>query len=361
MSWGNNMQFSHGPSLILRNEDQRGGQRVVGAWLLVLALMVLAMVCLGGLTRLTGSGLSMVEWQPFTVLPPLSAEAWSAVFAKYQASPQYRLLNDGMTLAAFKDIFWLEYAHRLWGRLIGLVFLAPFLLFLATGRLSRAQAPRLGLLFLLGAAQGGLGWFMVASGLADRPEVSHYRLTAHLLAALAIYAALLWTALDHLDPRPLRDAGPGPARLRRPLSALLLLVTLTMAAGGLVAGLHAGLIYNSFPLMYGEWFPGEALEMTPRWLNFFENHALVQFDHRLLATTAWAAAVASWLWSRRLDLDRALRRRLLALPLAATLQAGLGIATLLAMVPVGLAAAHQACAFLLFSAVLWALHGVHRA
>ncbi|PKU24526.1 COX15/CtaA family protein [Telmatospirillum siberiense] len=351
---------SHLPSLILSNGGLRDDRRPVGAWLLVLAVMVLVMVCLGGLTRLTGSGLSMVEWQPFTVLPPASEEAWNVVFAKYQASPQYRLVNEGMTLAGFKGIFWLEYVHRLWGRLIGAAFLLPFLFFLSTGRLSRAQAPQLLLLFLLGGAQGLLGWFMVASGLADRPEVSHYRLTAHLLAALAIYAALLWTALAHLDPHSRRDGGRDAGRLRRPLSVLLVLVTLTMAAGGLVAGLRAGLIYNSFPLMNGDWFPGEAFDMTPRWVNFFENHALVQFDHRLLAMLTWAAAVASWLRSRRLEIDRALRRRLLLVPLAATLQAGLGISTLLAMVPVGLAAAHQACAFLLVSAILWAAHGVRR-
>jgi cytochrome c oxidase assembly protein subunit 15 len=355
---GNNMQFGHIQSLSLGNDGLRQDRRSVGLWLLVLALMVLVMVCLGGVTRLTGSGLSMVEWQPFTLLPPLSDDAWTAVFAKYQASPQYRLINEGMSLAAFKGIFWLEYLHRLWGRLIGLVFLLPFLLFLATGRISRRQVPRLVFLFALGGAQGVLGWFMVASGLADRPEVSHYRLAAHLLAALAIYAALLWSALDDLDIRVSEKGSSDLGRLRRPLAVLLGLVVLTMAAGALVAGLHAGLIYNSFPLMNDAWFPGEAFDMAPGWINFFENHALVQFDHRLLAMASWAAAVALWFWSRNLDLAPELGRRLVLVPLAATLQAGLGISTLLAMVPVGLAAAHQACAFLLFSTLLWALHGL---
>ncbi len=355
------MQFGHIESLTLGKGVLREDRRPVGRWLLGLALMVLVMVCLGGLTRLTGSGLSMVEWQPLSVLPPLSGQAWASMFAKYQASPQYRLVNDGMSLAAFKDIFWLEYLHRLWGRLIGLAFLLPFLLFIATGRISRRRMPRLMALFLLGGAQGGLGWLMVASGLADRPEVSHYRLAAHLLAALAIYAALLWSALDELD---VRTAGSGPAalvRLRRGLGTLLCLAVLTMAAGALVAGLHAGLIYNSFPSMNGAWFPGEAFDLRPGWINFFENHALVQFDHRLLATASWLGAVVLWLWSRRLELAPDLGRRLALVPLAATLQAGLGIATLLAAVPVGLAAAHQAGAFLLFSALLWALHGVRRA
>ncbi|HXP95411.1 MAG TPA: COX15/CtaA family protein, partial [Telmatospirillum sp.] len=320
------------------------GRWAVGIWLLTLALMVLVMVCLGGLTRLTGSGLSMVEWQPFTLLPPLSDDAWNAVFTKYQGSPQYRLINDGMTLAAFKSIFWLEYVHRLWGRLIGLAFLGPFVVFLGGGWLSREDVPWLLFLFLLGALQGGLGWFMVASGLADQPEVSHYRLAAHLLAAVAIYAALLWSALDHLDfyPRAICDhkgssslsSSPGltrqsmdprvkpgdddkkrrfdeivncssngtvsgkAARLARPLILLLGLVVLTMAAGALVAGLHAGLIYNSFPLMNGAWFPREAFDLSPVWINVFENHALVQFDHRLLAMASWVGAVALWLWSR---------------------------------------------------------------
>jgi cytochrome c oxidase assembly protein subunit 15 len=347
------MQFAAVP----RPDVSKRGRRAVGVWLLALAVMVLVMVCLGGLTRLTGSGLSMVEWQPFTLLPPLSDDAWSAVFAKYQGSPQYRLLNDGMTLEAFKSIFWLEYIHRLWGRLIGLAFLGPFAVFLGGGWLSRDDVPRLLSLFLLGALQGALGWFMVASGLADRPEVSHYRLAAHLLAALAIYAALLWSAFDHLDFFPSFSSLPG---LTRPLTLLLGLVVLTMAAGALVAGLHAGLIYNSFPLMNGAWFPGEAFDLSPAWINLFENHALVQFDHRLLATASWVGAVALWLWSRRLGLPSALVQRLRLVPLVASLQVGLGVSTLLALVPVGLAAAHQACAFLLFSVLLWTLHGVRR-
>jgi len=355
------MQFAAVP----RPDVSKSGRRAVGVWLLALAVMVLVMVCLGGLTRLTGSGLSMVEWQPLTLLPPLSTDAWTAMFAKYQESPQYRLINDGMTLEAFQSIFWLEYVHRLWGRLIGLVFLGPFAVFLGGGRLSRDDVPRLLSLFLLGAAQGVLGWFMVASGLADRPEVSHYRLAAHLLAALAIYAALLWFAFDHLDFSPSFSSLPGngavsgdSGRLIRPLILLLGLVVLTMAAGALVAGLHAGLIYNSFPLMNGAWFPGEAFDLSPVWINVFENHALVQFDHRLLATASWGGAVALWRWSRRVGLPPALVQRLRLVPLVATLQVGLGVSTLLAQVPVGLAAAHQACAFLLLSALLWALHGV---
>jgi len=273
-------------------------RQTIGLWLLGLAGMVFVMVCLGGLTRLTGSGLSMVEWQPLSFLPPLSDPAWQAMFAKYQTSPQYRLLNSGMSLADFKGIFWLEYVHRLWGRLIGFAFLVPFLVFLSKGWIQRTDLPRLLLLFILGGLQGVLGWLMVASGLAVRPEVSHYRLVAHLLAALVIYGALLWSALDFLRARAGRVNDAALDRLHRPLLGLFWLVCLTIPAGGLVAGLHAGLVYNSFPLMNGAWWPSEVLDMVPAWLNVFENHALVQFDHRLLAEITWAASVALWLWFR---------------------------------------------------------------
>ncbi len=330
-----------------------GDRQAVGLWLLALALMVLVMVVLGGLTRLTGSGLSMVEWQPLSVLPPLSETAWQGMFAKYQASPQYQLVNADMTLTGFQQIFWLEYIHRLWGRLIGLAFLLPFVVFVLRRRIGRAEAPRLVVLFVLGGLQGVLGWFMVKSGLADRPEVSHYRLAAHLMAALLIYAALLWSSLVYL-------AGPGGARhdaqrLKPPLLGLLGLVGLTIPAGALVAGLHAGLIYNSFPLMDGAWLPNEALDLSPAWRNVFENLALVQFDHRLLAGLVWASAVGLWLWSRRLALSARAGLAVRLVPVAATLQVALGISTLLLVVPLSLAVAHQAGAFLLFSAVLWAL------
>jgi cytochrome c oxidase assembly protein subunit 15 len=317
--------------------------------------MVLVMVVLGGLTRLTGSGLSMVEWQPLAVLPPLSEGAWQTMFAKYQASPQYHLVNSTMTLGGFKAIFWLEYVHRLWGRLIGLVFVVPFVVFLARRRIDRRDIPRLLVLFALGGLEGVLGWFMVKSGLAARPEVSHYRLAAHLMTATLIYGALLWSGLEFLraggDLAPLPSTRP----LRRGLFALLGLVCLTIPAGALVAGLHAGLIYNDFPLMNGRWLPAEAFDLSPGWRNPLENVALVQFDHRLLAFVTWASAAGLWLWSRRLPLSPRARLAVGLVPAAATAQAGLGIATLLLVVPVTLAAAHQAGAFLLFSALLWAL------
>lgn len=340
----------------LSDSGARGRDRLaVGLWLLGLAAMVLVMVVLGGVTRLTGSGLSMVEWQPLTVLPPLDHAAWQELFARYQASPQYRLVNLGMSLEQFQGIFWLEYVHRLWGRLIGLAFLLPFAAFLAKGWISRPMAGRLAALFVLGGVQGVLGWLMVRSGLSDRPEVSHIRLAAHLTMALAIYAALLWCSLDILEERVVIA---GARRLRRTLRALLGLLCLTIPAGALVAGLHAGLIYNSFPLMGGRLIPAEAFDLSPWWQNFFDNHALVQWDHRLLAIGSWGMAVAVWLVSRRAALPVRARWAVRLVPLAATLQAGLGIATLLTLVPVPLAAMHQAGAFVLFGVSLWALHEV---
>ena len=344
----------------MRYEEARSampaGRRAVGRWLLTLAGMTFVMVILGGATRLSGSGLSMVHWQVLHILPLLSEAEWDRAFADYQQSPQYQLVNAGMTLAGFKGIFWLEYIHRLWGRLIGAAFLVPFLWFVARGQLTRKDAPRLFMLFILGGLQGALGWFMVQSGLEARPEVSHYRLAAHLVAALVIYAALLWSALVYLHEGEMPSERVAGARaLRKGLMAPLTLVCLTIPAGALVAGLHAGLIYNSFPLMGGTVLPGDAWALMPGWRNFFDNPTLVQFDHRVLAILTWAASVAVWLGSVRVALPPRQRQAMALVPLVATAQAMLGIATLLEFVPLPLAVAHQAGAFLLFTTLLWAV------
>ena len=331
-------------------------RRAVGTWLLILAGMVFVTVILGGATRLTGSGLSMVHWQVLHVLPPLSDAEWGQAFADYQQSPQGKLVNAGMDLAGFKGIFWLEYVHRAWDRIIGFAFLIPFLWFLARGQLGRRDAPRLFVLFVLGGLQGVLGWAMVASGLVDRPEVSHYLLAAHLLAALAIYAGLLWSALLYLDEGHGHGAIPlGAALLRRRVYVPLILVCVTMAAGALVAGLKAGMIYNTFPLMGGQVLPADAWALTPLWRNVLDNPAMVQFDHRCLAILTWAASVSLWWSSWGLKLPVRIRQALAMVPVAATIQAALGIATLLDVVPLQLAVTHQAGAFLLFTALVWAL------
>lgn len=317
----------------------------VALWLFAVAAMVAAMVALGGLTRLTGSGLSMVEWNPHHLLPPLSHAEWLAAFAKYQASPEYRLVNAGMDLAGFQSIFWLEYLHRLWGRLIGLAFALPLAVLAARRLLDRRLLGRLGLLLALGAAQGGLGWFMVASGLVDRPEVSHFRLAAHLVLAVVILGALLWTALDLVGRPKYADR-----RLRRGLDAALALALITITWGALVAGLDAGRVHNTFPLMDNGLFPSDGLVRQPPLLNAVETPAAVQYVHRILAMTLVACLSLLALWGRL--------RPLVLAALWSWVQAALGIATLLLAVPVAVAALHQMGAVLLFALLVWARHSV---
>ncbi|MEE8189721.1 MAG: COX15/CtaA family protein [Kiloniellales bacterium] len=331
--------------------------RAIGLWLLVCCAMIFAMAVIGAITRLTESGLSIMEWAPVSgVLPPLSQGEWERVFALYRDIPEYQEQNAGMTLAEFRTIFWWEYIHRLWGRLIGLVFLLPFLWFLLRRRVRRGLTPHLAAMFLLGGAQGGLGWFMVASGFAERTDVSQYRLVAHLGAAVLIYGYILWIALGLLLPAP----APGrPARagtLRAGLIAFAGLVLVTLASGGFVAGLNAGLVYNTFPLMDGELVPGGYARLSPWAVNLFENEIAVQFNHRVLALVTLAAALGLWLGSRRLDLAQGARSACALLPAMAVVQVGLGVSALLLVVPVWLGALHQAGALLLFTLALWAIH-----
>ena len=323
------------------------------------------MVAVGGVTRLTLSGLSITEWKPVIgVVPPLSEADWAAEFAKYRQIPEYRAIHPGMTLAEFKDIFYWEYAHRLLGRLIGVVFTAPFLWFLVRRRLPRRLVPSLCGILVLGFAQGGLGWYMVESGLADRVEVSQYRLVAHLALALAIYAAILWTALGivrHLapplpNPPPLAGEGRVGAGWRRAAEAVFGLVAVTILAGGFVAGTRAGLTYNTFPLMDGRLVPVGYAQLHPFYLNWFENIAAVQFDHRVLAVAAAASVLLMWAVSLRVRLPNRARTALHMLLLVAALQVALGIATLLLVVPAPLAAAHQAGAVLLLTAAIYFRH-----
>ena len=309
-------------------------RRAVAAWLLLCAALVFLIVLVGGVTRLTRSGLSIVEWQPLLgAIPPLSEADWQALFARYRETPEFRLVNFDMTLAGFKTIFWWEYVHRLLGRVIGIVFLIPFLYFLVRRKIDSPLAWKLAGIFVLGGLQGALGWFMVQSGLVDDPRVSHFRLTAHLGVALAIFAALLSLALGLL--------GFGKPRL-----ALPALVFLMALSGGMVAGLRAGYAYNTFPLMNGQLVPAEILALEPWWRNFLYNMATVQFVHRAFF---WLLAVLiplSW-WRHR---HSAAAHVMMA---AFALQAALGIGTLLLGVPLALGAAHQGGAVLLLAAALW--------
>lgn len=334
-----------------------GPERLIVAWLFTVAAMVFGMVVLGGLTRLTQSGLSMVEWRPLTGwLPPLSHDAWEAEFRAYQQYPEFIKLNPDMTLAQFEGIYWLEFIHRLWGRLIGVVFLVPFVIFLLRGRIRGRLAAGCVALFVLGGLQGVLGWYMVKSGLVDRPDVSPYRLTAHLTLALLLYAALIWVALDQLRRRGVADTG----RLSAAAMATAALVFLTITAGGFVAGTDAGYHFNTFPLMDGRLFPEDAFVLTPLWRNFFETIPLVQFVHRWLAILTLLAIVVFRLTRRVADLSP--RGRLAADVLLgwAFVQVGLGIATLLMHMPTALAALHQASAVVLWTLAIWAVFDIRR-
>lgn len=333
---------------------QRANDRAIGLWLMVCAGMVLAMVVIGGITRLTGSGLSIVEWRPVMgFLPPLSDAAWNRAFELYRATPQYLEVNAGMTLAEFRAIFWWEYIHRLWGRLIGLVFLLPFVWFAIRGRIRKSLVPRLILLFLVGGAQGALGWYMVRSGLVDIPEVSQYRLAAHLSLAFLIYAALVWTSLSLIFPSPATIADWLHVRVRRLALLALGLIALTILSGAFVAGTDAGLIFNSFPLMDGSILPPGYFDHVAA---PFENHGTIQFHHRLLALVSVAAVAVLWWRSRWLALVPRARMVANGLMAMAALQVALGIATLLLVVPIYAAAIHQVGAVLLFTMILWFVH-----
>jgi cytochrome c oxidase assembly protein subunit 15 len=336
--------------------DPRDRLDVVATWLFVCCGLIFLMVVVGGVTRLTLSGLSITEWYPVVgVMPPLSATDWATEFAKYKAIPEYRAVHYGMPLDEFKNIYWWEYAHRLLGRLIGVIFAGPLIWFLVRGRLPRRLVPSLCGILLLGAAQGGLGWYMVESGLADRVEVSQYRLVAHLALALAIYAAILWVALGIVRGVARADLGSG---WRRGGEIVLFFVALTILAGGFVAGTRAGLTYNTFPLMDGRLVPEGYAQLRPFVLNWFENIAAVQFDHRLLAVATAIVVLLVWRAGWRALLPRPVRAALHGLLGAALLQMALGITTLLLVVPIPLAAAHQAGAVLLLTAAIVFRHTV---
>ena len=332
-------------------------RRAVGLWLIVIAAMIGVMVVLGGATRVSGSGLSIMEWAPLSgALPPLSGAEWRRLFALYQQIPQYHLLHEGMDLAGFQHIFWLEWVHRLWGRLLGVAFFLPLVVFWWRGWLPRRLIWRLVGIFVLGGMQGAVGWFMVASGFfPDSTAVAPARLVIHLGLALVLYAAVLWTAFSELIPAPPRQ----PAALVRVGARLTLaLVALTILAGGFVAGLHAGLEYNTFPLMDGRWVPAGYATLTPFWYNLIANIAAVQFDHRLLATTALLAALLTLVaggWQRA-RLSPLLRRALAALAAIILLQFALGVTTLLLVVPAPLAVLHQAGAVALLTAAIFAVY-----
>ncbi len=330
----------------------RGSDRQVAFWLLAVCAAIFFMIVLGGVTRLTHSGLSMVEWEPIMgIVPPLDQAEWEATFEKYKQSPEYQL-NIGMDVEGFKSIFLLEYLHRVWGRLIGLIFLLPFLYFLIKGKISKPMVPKLVIMFVLGGLQGVLGWYMVKSGLVHDPQVSQYRLTAHLLAALVIYAYILWTALGLLYPRSSPYVVESVPMLNRFALFVTGLLTVTIASGGFVAGLKAGLGYNTFPLMGGQFIPDGMFALEPWYRNFFENIAAVQFDHRLLAELSLVVVAILWFLARRYHLSARTRVAFHLLFAMTVVQVILGVMTLLLVVPTWLAATHQGGAVVLFTLAL---------
>jgi cytochrome c oxidase assembly protein subunit 15 len=318
----------------------------IGLWLLSIAAVIMAMVTIGGLTRITGSGLSITEWDPIMgAIPPLSDAGWADAFAKYQRIPQYLIENRGMTLEGFQGIFWWEWTHRFLGRLLGVLFIVPFAWFAYSGAIKKTQWPRFVVLFLLGGLQGFIGWWMVQSGLETRVSVSQYRLAIHLGAAILLLGAVLWIALEYL--RDLKTASQ-PARRAFGLAAL---VYVQMLLGALVAGLHAGLLYNTWPDMDGRVFPEGAFVLAPWWINPFENPGLAQFDHRIGAYIV--AGFAAYVYAKDIRLTGLAKKSVKLLGILVTVQIALGIVTLMLQAPEALAAAHQVTAALLFCAAIW--------
>ena len=321
-------------------------------WLLLCAAVIFGMILLGGVTRLTNSGLSMVEWKPLMgVVPPLSEQAWQETFDKYRQYPEYQKVNKGMSLEDFKYIFMYEYLHRVLGRLIGLLYFLPMVFFLLKGRVRKGLAPRLWLLFVMGAFQGLLGWYMVKSGLVDNPRVSQYRLTAHLGVAVAIYAYMLWLAFSLLL-RPSGSGGGGKALGSWSL-VLLALVYLMILSGGLVAGTDAGFSYNTWPLMGPTFVPEAAYAGTPVWLNAFEDVTTIQFNHRMFAYLLFILVNVFAVMVFRSVREPSTRLGVLLVVIALWVQVALGISTLLLHVPVPVAAAHQGGAVVLLSAMVY--------
>ncbi len=323
--------------------------RAVRGWLIIVAALIFTTLIVGGATRLTESGLSITEWKPVTgVLPPMSQGDWQAEFDKYRQIPQYRELNRGMTIDQFKTIYWWEWSHRFLARLVGAVFLLPFLYFLWRGMIPRELRTRLWLIFLGGAALGAVGWWMVSSGLAGsaRTSVSQYRLAFHLTLACVVYAAIVWTAQQMVGR--MRDVVA--PRLKVSAVVLVVLVIVQIYAGALVAGLDAGMSFNTWPLIDGALIPaGDRLWFeTPWWRNLFENALTVQFNHRMLAYATWLLA----LWHAFAARGSVAFGGALTLAILITLQGVLGIVTLLHVAPLGLALAHQGLAVIVLTAAV---------
>jgi heme a synthase len=351
--------------------DQRGETsmrlqhvRALRLWLAIVAALIVAMVLVGGATRLTNSGLSITEWQPIMgVIPPLNEADWQKAFAAYQKIPQYSELNQGMSREDFKTIFWWEWAHRFLGRFIGVAFLGPFIIFWVIGYIPRALLPRFIGLFVLGGLQGALGWYMVKSGLIDRTDVSQYRLAAHFGVALSILGYTLWLLFGLGHEGTVERRAESSRAQRIVAGGILALVFLQLLAGALVAGLDAGRGYNTWPLINGAFIPNGLFEVAPWYLNVFENPLTVQFDHRMIGYTVVVVSLAQLGWLAWRAASSPLIGSAMMLALLALLQATLGVWTLLLAVPIELGLAHQAGAVAVFAAAVYnfwmAIHAPH--
>jgi len=326
----------------------------IASWLIFVAAVIFLMIILGGATRLTESGLSMVDWNPIIgVMPPLSDAEWAQTFSRYQQFPEYQKINVGMTLEEFKSIFYFEYFHRVLGRLIGLLFLVPFLVFWFKGAIRRSMLPQMVTMFFLGGLQGLLGWYMVKSGLVNDPQVSQYRLTAHLMAAVLIYSYILWVAFGLLKNPAIIVLDASGRKLYRYAIGLTALIAFMISSGGLVAGTNAGYAFNTFPLMAGKFIPEGMYNLQPFWLNWFENILTVQFNHRMLAYLLILLIPVFAFAVRRIAITQRSRTAAHLLLTMLVIQVTLGVATILLHMPVPIAVSHQGGGILLFTIALF--------
>ena len=326
--------------------------RPIVVWLFTGCFLIFIMVAIGGLTRLTHSGLSMVEWNLFGSSPPSSDADWQIMFDKYKQYPEYQQINFNFSLEEFKSIFYWEYGHRMFGRLIGLVFIIPFLWFLIRKRVSKELLPKLILLLIMGSFQGLLGWYMVKSGLVKDPDVSHYRLAMHLVTAFLTFAYTFWVALGLIYP----EKAQSDKKLKRLMWIIFPLVVFQIIWGAYVAGLNAGMVYNTWPKMGEAWIADSVTSMSPLWKNFIEGLAGVQFVHRYLAYAVVAAILIAFFRGRKIQLFSNQRKALNVLVLAVSFQFVLGVLTLMLAVPISLGLLHQLGAFILLGSTVFALH-----
>lgn len=332
------------------------GNKYIRWWLWCGAALIFLMVVIGGITRLTGSGLSMSDWNLIMgALPPMNESEWMAAFERYKEFPQYQQLNEGMSLPEFKQIFFWEYIHRLMGRIIGIVFLVPFLFFWIRGYFSPKMLKRALILFGLGALQGAMGWVMVKSGLVDVPYVSHYRLALHLLLAFILFGFCVWFALD-LRKNSLSKKLRNGRDLKRWSIAVGAVFFLQLIWGAFTAGLDAGYIYNTFPMMNDHWLPQNAWSMQPVIINLVENPGMVQWIHRIIGTLLSVMVIWLWLKTKKGDFNRSIKKKAGLLVMLIGVQYLLGILTVLYQVPVSLGVLHQAVAMIFWMGWLFYYH-----